>query len=285
MKIKNERNKRGYLNEDFLLFHLKDRRGEQFDYHCHDFYKIVFFVAGNVTYLIEGKAYNLNPGDILLVSDQDIHKVIIDPNEDYERYILWFNPSYVIENSTNNSDLLSFFHTSQQSKQKLLLCEPEELRTIQRLLYDLKRATSENAYGNDISRRAIFLLIMVSLNRIFLQTENTTPTVTEQDDVVIISIIDYINAHLADDLTIDKLSDVFFISHSTLMHKFKEQTGISLHAFVTRKRLLSAKALLKQGIPAMEVSYRCGFKDYSSFYRAFKKLYGISPKEFINGVC
>lgn len=71
-------NKSGYLNNDFQLFHLKDKKNQEFEFHYHDFNKIIIFLSGKVTYLIEGKAYNLKPWDILLVNNHDVHKPIID---------------------------------------------------------------------------------------------------------------------------------------------------------------------------------------------------------------
>ena len=81
--------KTGYLKEDFRLFHINDRTDREFEWHYHDFHKIIVFVSGKVTYHIEGKAYQLKPQDILLVSQGAIHKPEIDPSIPYERYIFW----------------------------------------------------------------------------------------------------------------------------------------------------------------------------------------------------
>lgn len=72
--------KRGYLNSDFRLFHLTDTKKQDFEYHYHDFDKIIIFIRGRVTYRIEGQAYELQPYDIVLVSHNDIHRPDIDPS-------------------------------------------------------------------------------------------------------------------------------------------------------------------------------------------------------------
>ena len=77
--------KKGYLNEEFRLFHIKDQTGQEFSYHYHDFHKVVIFLSGKVTYHIEGKAYQLKPWDILLVSRHAIHKSEINASVPYER--------------------------------------------------------------------------------------------------------------------------------------------------------------------------------------------------------
>ena len=91
MLDRNEIGKRGYLNEGFRLFHLKDSRAQQLDPHYHEFDKIILPLGGKVTYTVEGVTYFLKPWDILLVPRSSIHRPVIDPSEPYERFVLWLN--------------------------------------------------------------------------------------------------------------------------------------------------------------------------------------------------
>lgn len=52
--------KTGYLHHDFKIFHLTDHEMSAYDFHYHDFHKLLFFLSGNVTYCIEGKSYQLS---------------------------------------------------------------------------------------------------------------------------------------------------------------------------------------------------------------------------------
>ena len=101
--------KRGYLNQDFRLFHLKDQRKQEFSPHYHDFDKIIIFLSGNVTYLVEGKAYPLKPLDILLINHHAIHKPIIDASIPYERIIIWINSDFMEEHSRSAYNLRNNF--------------------------------------------------------------------------------------------------------------------------------------------------------------------------------
>lgn len=100
--------KRGYLKGDFAFFHLKDMKNVQFEYHYHDFSKIVVFISGNVTYLVEGKAYILKPWDILFVNGSEVHKAVIDPTVLYERVVIWVNHGFLEKHSDDYSLMTCF---------------------------------------------------------------------------------------------------------------------------------------------------------------------------------
>ena len=83
--------------------------------------------------------------------------------------------------------------------------------------------------------------------------------------------------HLTEGLTIDELAARFYISKYHMMRRFRDETGYTIHGYVTEKRLLLAQQLLEQGVPSGEAALRCGYQEYSTFSRAYKKQFGRSP--------
>jgi AraC-like DNA-binding protein len=282
MKEENDflRNKRGYLNNDFEFFHLKDKKGLQFEFHYHDFDKIIIFISGKVTYFIEGKAYRLKPWDILLVSNSQVHKPIIEPGDMYERIVIWVNSSFLEKHNSDECILSSCFELAAENNYNLLRLTPELLGNMRQVLSKLEEACKSKEFGSRILKNSLFMQLIVSLNRIYLGSGNQTEPGDIEYDESIGRILSYINENLNSDLSIENLSEQFFMSKYHLMHKFKKQTGYSIHNYILQKRLIMANMLIKQGRSSAEVSIECGFGDYSSFVRAFKSKFGLSPKKY-----
>ena len=90
----------------------------------------------------------------------------------------------------------------------------------------------------------------------------------------------YIEKNYTEHITIDDLARCFFVSNSTISHLFKQKMGVSVYRYITQRRLIAAKTLIGQKLPLEEISQQVGFSDYSTFYRAFKQEFGISPRQF-----
>lgn len=270
--------RRGYLNKDFQFFHLKDRKSMEFDLHFHDFNKIIVFISGNVTYLIEGKAYKLKPWDILLISSSEIHKAIIGASGTYERMIIWVNSNFLIKHNSKGCNLLDCFDIASKEKRNILRLNTELLRQGKHILSELKEECSKEDFASQVLQNSLFLQFIVYLNRLYLKTETEKQQVEGDYDESIGEVIGYINANLCEDMSIESLASRFYMSKYHLMHKFKSQTGYTIHSYILQKRLIMANGLIKSGRSMTDACAECGFGDYSSFVRAFKKMYGQPPK-------
>ena len=278
--MKDINNKVGYLNDNFKIFHIRDKKDIKFEYHHHDFSKIVILIDGDLTYYIEGKAYILKPWDILFVNKNEIHKPVVNPDKYYERIVIWLNPDFMAKYAQGNNDLLKCFEVAIKNNYNLLRLNMKSIEVIKNLIQDIQSCNNSNEFGSEILKESLFVQLMVLMNRLFLNSDKNRDIEDIQYDKTIEGVLNYINSNLENDLSIDTIASEFFISKYYLMRKFKNPIGSSIHNYVVQKRLILARSLISEGLSMSSVCSRCGFNDYSSFVRAFKKVYGVSPSNY-----
>lgn len=268
--------------QSFEIFHYNQMTPEEVTVHHHDFYEVFFFLGGKVTYRAEGQLYHLRPGDILLINPMVLHQPIIaSDSPDYERIILWVDKAYLEQIAGDEGALSRCFEGAERIR---LLHLPSSVQRVEmtELLGRLVRECYGNEHGSSLYAEGLFLQIMVELNRLALHAGSRTEG--EQDaPSLVASLLDYINEHYSENLSLEGLAKRFFISKYHLSHEFSRAIGTGVYRYIMLRRLTAAKQLLSEGDAPGEVYIRCGFKDYTSFFRAFKAEYGISPKAFSEG--
>lgn len=270
--------KRGYLLEDFRLFHLKSALKEDTAFHYHEFHKLVFFLSGKGNYIVEGRSYALKPYDIVLVQRGAIHKAEIASDETYERIILYISPEFLKCQSSEASSLDLCFQNTARKKSFVLRPDYDRREALLRLLFALEAAGQSAEYAHDLLARSLIIQLMVELSR-GVQTEGYRYTSAVNSGEKTADILEYIHEHLTEEISIDRLAEQFYLSKYYMMRLFRERTGFTIHAYLTDKRLRLARELIAQGMTASEACYQCGYHDYSAFSRAYKKRFAVSPRQ------
>lgn len=269
--------KAGYLHNDFEVFHIVDRQRKEFEFHYHDFNKVTIFLSGNVNYTIEGKNYTLKPYDIVLVNAGEIHRPNVLDNSSYERIIIYVSTKFLDYYSEEGSNLNYCFERAKKEHSNVLRIPSLDKSKLYQVCLELEYSCSDNAFAKKLYQKILFLEFMIQLNRTMISNHINYP-----DSVIgnakLPQILDYINEHLSEEITIDLLSSHFYLSRYYLMHLFKEETGYTIGNYITEKRLLIARDLVQKGCSLTEACYQSGFKNYSTFSRAFKKTYNTNPK-------
>lgn len=271
------------LTKDYEIFHYSDTKLKQVNLHHHDFYECYFFISGDVTYFIEGKTYFLKPGDIILINPTELHQPIINSNNiPYERIVLWIDKVFLNNLSTKDTNLAQCFEDS--AKDNVIRANLEMQQTIKSILNKLLSLESYSSIGIDLLYKAYIIELLVHLNMILFYNGIKLDVEIKKNNLIN-EIIQYINSHVEDVITIDELSEQFYLSKYHLLREFKKHTGTTIHKFIVQKKLIQAKELILKGAPIISVYSQCGFGDYSNFFRAFKNEYGVTPKQFYDIMC
>ncbi len=274
--------KKGYLNSEFRLFHLTDKETREVRTHYHDFDKITIFIKGKVSYMVEGRTYELAPYDIVLVKHNDMHRLIADVSRVYERIIVYISPNFMNAYKTADYDLNFCFQKAQAEHSNVLRIPSLEKSSLFNAIVRLEKSFSDDGYAAGLYRQVLFLEFMVHLNRAALK--NRLEFIDTDHPSKVAGILQYINDNLTKELNIDAIADTFFVSKYYMMRQFKQETGYTLGNYISRKRLLLAKELILSGVPGTQACFDCGYKDYSTFSRAYRRLFGESPRETLSQI-
>lgn len=240
--------------------------------HTHEMCEIYFPIRGNGRLFVEGNCYPLLADTIFLMRSNEAHHITLEPDSVYERMVLHFQP-HAIATVDPRLTLLAPFTNRPLGQGNAYTLTQSSLTRIRSCFDDILRIESDS-YQKRLAIQTSLFSILTELNRCF---SSEPPAEGMAKNNRISEIISYINDHLTDELSVALLCDTFYISKSHLNKLFLQHTSSTVWKYVETKRLVNAKNLLKSGIPASEACELSGFDNYSTFFRAYKKLFGESP--------
>lgn len=262
--------------KSFSITHLYSDE-KTMDMHIHDCYEIYYSISGGKQFLIDNCFYNIFPGDIFFINQYESHHLTQIDSQVHERIIISIYPDFLKSLCTKNTDLDTCFQNrSMRSNHKVSLTT-EEQKNFQYFIHKLSHI---KGYGSDVLEKAAFLELMVFLNKRFQKNRIADTDKEISSNAQVDSILSYINQHIEEPLSLNQLSEHFFLSSSYLCRLFKSATGTTINKYITVKRIAYAKELLAEGYSVSETSVKCGFNDYSNFFKAFTKATKLSPKKY-----
>jgi AraC-like DNA-binding protein len=264
-----------YRDADLYSHHSIDPTPDPdaFSMHVHEMMEIYYFISGNGSYLVEGRTYPLESGDIMILRSAETHRLTITPSEPYERIAIHFSPA-VLEAVDPSQKLLRPFLERPLGMFNHYSVRDPRCAHLQTIFRDFSFEKSVDIRLNLIGR---LLLFLTELNGVFDQIGN----LHNRDMSLSGRLVRYVNSQLFTQLSLQSVADHFYLSRSQISRIFRQATGSSFWEYVSIKRLMAAKAMLQRGEKASTVAQVCGFTDYSVFYRAYKNHFGTSPKEDI----
>jgi AraC-like DNA-binding protein len=254
----------------------------QMKLHTHMSYEIYYFHKGKCTYLIGDQIYVLAPGDLILMHGLTLHCPNVDPDVEYSRSIIHFDPSYVSSLIIHQPFTLNVLKPFQELRNHRFQLHGTEKQQIEAAILQL-----EQLYRNQdtISYHRFHVLFLDLLFRIYgycqkpLEVKPEFPSIKEHH---VQSIITFIEANFQEDIHLEELERSLHLSKFYLVKIFKEVTGITIFTYLYQRRINQAKVLflLEKHKSVTEICYEIGFKHPAHFSRIFKQLVGHTPEKY-----
>lgn len=245
--------------------------------HSHTFYELIYCRNScGAEYLVGPERYRLQRGDLIFIPPGISHRPLLPDNmtEPYKRYVLWLSPEFM----EHYAALFPYPFTQNQRNASMLRTGGTKWEPLVELFRAGVREAELQADGWEAALAGNTISLLTQIKR--ATDDRSSHTLVAEKPELLDRIMTFVEKNYAQNITISDIAGEFFVSSSTVSHLFKQKLGISLYRFVTQRRLIAAKSLIEEGRLLEEVAVQIGFSDYSSFYRAFKQEYGISPRQY-----
>ena len=217
-------------------------------------------------------------GCLMIMRPMETHKLIVKGKGDYDRYVLHFNADVLHDIGMDDSMLTAFTdrgigERNQYVSEEFLGISP--LSFFKQIELECKVLEPRHVVMSNL------VAMLCAVNAAFMKKEGRELTDTEDD--IGKKLIWYVNDNLTQELSLESISKYIHMSPSQVNRVFRRLTGTSVYDYILSKRLIMVQEMISLGESAITASQRCGFKDYSSFYRLYKKRVGIAPSEAKKG--
>lgn len=268
------------LSEDFEIFYYSDLHFGKVAPHVHDYYEFYLFLEGDAAIEIGERLMPLRRDTLALIPPGVMHHSVVAEDTDvpYRRFVFWVSRQFADRLLADSPDYAYLFQQAASGKRYLFSFPSGSFNLILSKMIRLLEEVKGGRYG-----RAAFLTLcacdlILTMNRIVYEEEHRE---SEKEQDLLQALTSYIEQHPGEDLSLEALSSRFYVSRYYIAHLFRDSLGISVHQYITKKRLSGCRSAMLSGENITKVCESFGFSDYSVFYRAFKKEYGMSPKEYL----
>lgn len=246
--------------------------------HSHSFYELLYCRNScGMEYLLGPSRYRLQRGDLVFTPPGVEHRPLLtdQPAEPCRRDVIWLSREFV----ARTAQAFPFPGPMDWDSPFLLRTAGTPWEELGAWVQAGVGEALRRAPGWEACVAGSTMVLLTLLARAMAGHEGA-PVAQAEKPELLERVFAYIEAHLGEQITLAETAKHFWVSESKISQTFRQKLGVSFYRCVTQRRLIAAKSLIIQGLPLNEVNERVGFSDYSAFFRAFKREYGIAPSQF-----
>lgn len=257
--------------------------------HWHNEMEICYIKSGYGKYLINGNEYTFKQGDLFIINNDEIHVCYDD--HDLTMQVILFDPTLIWSGGSNFLDyeyVRPFFETDGHFSNKLLM-DDDSIPLITDVLNEIEQEYVCESKGHELMIKALLMKLMTLITRYTVQdtfpgsdsvaTERQTISSVANDHIK--DVIEYIEHHYTEAITLNDLADIGQMSIPYLSSSFKALSGVSPIDYTIRIRLSAAKKeLTHTDHSILSIAQNCGFNSLSNFNHLFKSFVGMSPRDY-----
>lgn len=267
------------ISKDYEIFYYNDSHFSGVNDHTHDYYEFYFLIDGNVSISIEGKIHELTANDMIIIPPNVLHHVHnYNKNSSYQRFVFWISKEYHQSIKNISDDYTYITNPVHMNNKYIFRIHKIAFNTLVAKMIRLLEESRSDRFGKANMLDLCINDLILSINRTVYEADNAGQYKDNND--LYNNILQFIESNLDSELSLDTLADAFYMSKYYISHLFKNNLGISIHKYIIKKRLEMCKNSLLKNESISKLYKEYGFKDYTGFFRAFKKEFGLSPKEY-----
>lgn len=257
--------------KEYIFHHSIDEMADEKNYMLHnhyDSYEIFMFLEGDAEYVVEGAVYPLQKYDIILLNPNEFHHIRHLSACRYERVVFEINNHFFTNNSCD--EYRQMFDSRTLGTQNMIPASFVVENGVMEIIQRAEKYSYEKYY--DILINCTILELLNVLNKYHPTNELSS------SNTKITQIIMYINENLTTPLTLDSISQRFYMNKHHLCRVFKKYTGLTINKYITNKRITLVKNLYREGKSLSAAAIEAGFGNYSNFYKMYLNETGLSPR-------
>lgn len=266
------------MEQEFSVAHKQPDAPLMGKEHLHRELELAMVLSDRVRCTINGKNHLLSRNTLVFFNNFERHRITA-ADGGYERYICMFLPSFV--GAQAQADLMACFFGRPSGEANLLPLEDGEARRVYGVLQQMEALyrQPQEYYARRLELQLLLQVLLVEVNRMY-RARWQLPLHADGTYNRIAQVMEYIQTHLDQCLSLAEIAHRFAVSRSQLATEFKAVTGTTTWQYIISCRIWQSAALLEQGATVEEAGTAVGFTALSHFSRSFKAHVGQSPKQY-----